>query len=236
MPQLWHFWNFSPKLVLCVCPREDSSRVLVKKDAFSSSSKGANDVSDARDSVHKFAVRGMQRWQHIHSPSSSGPVMPPARAAKVFSWMRSSTAAWESPGNASAAWEGTFRPRGVQSGLGLEVSQISQASFAESLPESDCFDEPDTNRWVSKSVCFFDKAMPPVLYEISVVTGSDMGAGTDSRVFCTLFSEDGFQSPELPLAVSLQNKDPFETGQLGSVIGLLHHLLSHARMQTLSDT
>jgi hypothetical protein len=54
------------------------------------------------------------------------------------------------------------------------------------------------------------------MYEISVVTGSEFGAGTDARVFCTLYGEDGAQSPELPLAVSLQHKDPFETGQLGT--------------------
>ena len=150
--------------------------------------------------------------------------MPPDRAEKVFSWMRSSKAAWESPGNASAAWEGTFRPRDAQRGLGHEVSLTSGAACAEGLPANESVDETGTNRWVSKSVFLFDKATLPVLYEISVVTGSDIGAGTDSRVFCTLFSEDGLQSPELPLAVSLQNKDPFETGQLGSAFRLLHHL------------
>jgi hypothetical protein len=51
------------------------------------------------------------------------------------------------------------------------------------------------------------------LYEISVDTGSDPGSGTDSKVFVTLYSEDGRTSGELALTRSILHSDPFETGK-----------------------
>lgn len=205
MPQLRRFWDFSPRFVLCVCPRQDASRAFVKKDpSLRDSSAGGDAV--APDEAHTFVARGAQRWRHIHSAAlasivpSALPPLAPARAAKLFSWMRSGKPAWQSH-DSSIAWQSTFRE--------------SDAAIAS--PGSGGADAPDLNRWVSKSLLRVDTERPlPVMYEISVVTGSEFGAGTDARVFCTLYGEDGAQSPELPLAVSLQHKDPFETGQLGT--------------------
>jgi hypothetical protein len=208
LPQLRRFWDFSPKLILCVCARDDSSRIFVKRDGFSSDINASGDEKEP-GSVHAFAVRGAQRWRHIHSaslmsiaPSAMQP-LPPARAAKVYSWMQSSKAAWELHDDTSAAWHGTFR------------GNVSPPSArAEALTESSVAEEHDLNRWVSKNYVS-EPSKHPVLYEISVVTGCEFGAGTDSRVFCTLYGDDGLHSPELPLDVSIQNKNPFETGQLG---------------------
>jgi hypothetical protein len=50
-------------------------------------------------------------------------------------------------------------------------------------------------------------------YEIAVVTGSAAGAGTDSKVYCTLFGNVCVgNSGEFPLASSAEHSDPFETG------------------------
>ncbi len=54
--------------------------------------------------------------------------------------------------------------------------------------------------------------MPTFPYEITVVTGKDQGAGTDSKVFCALYGEFLGRSCELALASSLSHRDPFETG------------------------
>jgi hypothetical protein len=232
MPQLRRFWEFSPKFVLCVCPRDqDVARVFVKRDT-PSARKSAGDDAVAPDSAHSFAVRGAQRWRHIHSASlvsiaaGAGQPLPPARAAKVFSWVQSGKLAWESPDNACTAWQATFRD-----------NDASRSVSAEALPASDAADdaadEYDLNRWVSKSISHSSALKLPVLYEISVVTGSDFGAGTDSQVFCSLYGEDGLQSPELPLAVSINNKDPFETGQLGTA---LLYLLENFKESDLSST
>lgn len=214
MPQLRRFWDFSPKFVLCVCSRQDLSRVFVKKDPSSGSINAGGDMV-ASESALAFAARGSQRWRHIHSTSLvsivPGSIQPlaPARAAKVFSWMRSGRSAWESHDSASDAWQSTFRDNDASRNMCSSLS-------SDASPGSESADMPDLNRWVSKSSSRFDtERLLPVMYEISVVTGSEFGAGTDARVFCTLYSEDGLQSPELPLEVSVQNKDPFETGQLG---------------------
>jgi hypothetical protein len=53
---------------------------------------------------------------------------------------------------------------------------------------------------------------PVFPYEITVVTGKDRGAGTDSKVFCALHGESLGRSCELALASSLSHPDPFETG------------------------
>ncbi len=53
---------------------------------------------------------------------------------------------------------------------------------------------------------------PTFPYEITVVTGKKQGAGTDSKVFCTLHGELWGCSGELALASSLINSNPFETG------------------------
>ncbi len=53
---------------------------------------------------------------------------------------------------------------------------------------------------------------PTFPYEITVVTGKDQGAGTDSKVFCALHGESWAFSGELALARSLSHSDPFETG------------------------
>jgi hypothetical protein len=214
LPQLTRLWDFSPRLLLCVCARDDSSRIFVKRDGFSSDKNASGDEQDP-GSVHAFAVRGAQRWRHIHSASlmsiapGAVPPLPPARAAKVYSWMQSSKAAWEFHDDTAAAWHGTFRGN---------VSPLSTS--AEALPDGNAAEEYDLNRWVSKNTVSNSLALL-VLYEISVVTGRELGAGTDSRVFCTLYGEDGLQSPELPLDVSIQNKDPFETGQLGEHVCFL---------------
>lgn len=49
-------------------------------------------------------------------------------------------------------------------------------------------------------------------YEVSVVTGKALGAGTDSLVYVTLEGTAGV-TEELHLADSGTNKDPFERGQ-----------------------
>jgi hypothetical protein len=54
---------------------------------------------------------------------------------------------------------------------------------------------------------------PTFPYEITVATGKDQGAGTDSKVFCTLHGESWSCSDALALASSLSNSDPFETGK-----------------------
>jgi hypothetical protein len=212
LPQLTRFWDFSPNFVLCVCPQDqDQPRNIVKRD-LQSANKCSGD-SAASDSAHVLAVQGAQRWRHIHSasllsiePSTLQP-LPPAQAAKVFSWTRSGKPAWESPDDASSAWRATFRDNGSSGNANANASPTSAAA-----------DEPDINRWVSKSVSHFSAVKLPVLYEIAVATGSEFGSGTDSQVFCILHGDDGSQSPELPLAVSTSNKDPFETGQLGAAI------------------
>ena len=56
------------------------------------------------------------------------------------------------------------------------------------------------------------QGMPSFLYEIAVVTGKEMGAGTDSKVFCTLHGESWASCGELALTTSLDNSDAFETG------------------------
>jgi hypothetical protein len=53
-----------------------------------------------------------------------------------------------------------------------------------------------------------------VTYRILVATGSDLGAGTDSRIFCTLYGEDHRSSGEFPLATSLLHTNKFERCQV----------------------
>jgi hypothetical protein len=131
--------------------------------------------------------------------------------------MNSNKAAWEFHDDSSIAWRSTFRADTVS----LDRSDAAALN-------SDAVDEVDLNRWVSKTVFVSQALRPQVCYEISVVTGSEFGAGTDSRVYCTLYGE-GLQSPELELAASLQNGNPFETGQTGSPSLFCSHenILSH---------
>ena len=49
-------------------------------------------------------------------------------------------------------------------------------------------------------------------YEIIVYTGDKTGAGTDSRVYITLFGKDGKRTEKIHLKNS-NNKDPFERKQ-----------------------
>ena len=224
LPQLSRFTDFSPRLVLCICPRNDADRVFVKKIANSSGSSAVEDPL-VSEHLHQFSVQSSQRWQHVHSVSFKSIVpcaeqsLPPARAAKVFSWMNSNKAAWElhEHDDSSIAWRSTFR-----------ADTVSLDSSDAAALNSDTIDEVDLNRWVSKTVYVSQTLRPQVCYEISVVTGSEFGAGTDSRVYCTLHGED-LQSPELELAASLQNGNPFETGQTGSTTFLCSHeeVLSH---------
>jgi hypothetical protein len=210
MPQLSHFWERQPKLVLCICPRDDSLRLFAKKKMTNHSSAGNDDQVQVVDLVHQHSITAAQRWRHIHSPSlvsiaPSAQPLPPARAAKVFSWMQSNKAAWEMPGDSSAAvaWQATLRRDAALWGNEGEGGGV------------EAVEELDLNRWVSKSVIQSDVVLKPVTYEISVVTGKEFGAGTDSRVFCTLYNEDGIGSEELALETSFQNSDPFETGSTG---------------------
>lgn len=222
LPQLSRFTDFSPRLVLSICPRNDADRVFVKKIANLSGSSAVED-SLVSERLHQFSVQSSQRWQHVHSASFKSIVpcaeqsLPPARAAKVFSWMNSNKAAWELHDDSSIAWRSTFRADTVS----LDRSDAAALN-------SDTVDEVDLNRWVSKTVFVSQALRPQVCYEISVVTGSEFGAGTDSRVYCTLYGE-GLQSPELELAASLQNGNPFETGQTGSPSLFCSHenILSH---------
>ncbi|CAF3034138.1 unnamed protein product [Rotaria sp. Silwood2] len=50
-------------------------------------------------------------------------------------------------------------------------------------------------------------------YEIAVYTGDKSGAGTDSKVYITLFGNDGKQTQKIQLKNS-NNKDPFEKNQV----------------------
>lgn len=71
---------------------------------------------------------------------------------------------------------------------------------------------------------------PSFLYEISVVTGSDAGAGTDSKVFCTLFGNLCIGgSGEFALASSAENCDAFEAGSTDTFQHISSRLLGHIR-------
>jgi hypothetical protein len=123
--------------------------------------------------------------------------------------MRSNKEAWEIHDETSFAWQSTFREETVWQHQSNEViSGFEQGCAAGEL---------DLNRWVAQGAVHVQETRSLVPYEISVITGSELGAGTDSRVFCTIYGEDGAQSAELALSVSLQNSDPFETGKTGSV-------------------
>ncbi|CAM2710921.1 unnamed protein product [Rotaria socialis] len=51
-------------------------------------------------------------------------------------------------------------------------------------------------------------------YHVTVVTGTPNGAGTDSRVYITLFSDDGKRTEKLQLKTPINNnKNPFERNQ-----------------------
>ncbi|CAF5154845.1 unnamed protein product, partial [Rotaria magnacalcarata] len=53
-----------------------------------------------------------------------------------------------------------------------------------------------------------------VEYHVTVVTGTPNGAGTDSRVYITLFSDDGKRTEKLQLQTPInKNKNPFERNQ-----------------------
>jgi hypothetical protein len=58
-------------------------------------------------------------------------------------------------------------------------------------------------------------------YEIAVVTGKATGAGTDSKVFCSLHGECWGSSGELALTTSLDNSDAFENGNTDTFRHLL---------------
>ena len=211
LPQLSRFWDHQPRLVLCICHRDDSLRVFVKRNS-SSASNNADDQVQVVENAHHYSIKGAQRWRHIHSNSlvsiapSSAQSLPPARAAKVFSWMHSSKAAWEMPGESAVAWQATLRRDAALWGQNDADNQADEAAGMA-----------DSNRWVSKGFAQMDSTILPVMYEISVVTGNEFGAGTDSRVYCTLYNEDGVNSKELALETSLQNSDAFETGSTGLV-------------------
>jgi hypothetical protein len=63
------------------------------------------------------------------------------------------------------------------------------------------------------------------MYEISVDTATDPGSGTDSKVYCVLYGENGHNSGELALTKSMQHSDAFEAGKTDTFRHALRHSL-----------
>ncbi len=75
--------------------------------------------------------------------------------------------------------------------------------------------------WLTKENCSVSlgvinqsiKGTKSFMYEISVDTATDPGSGTDSKVYCVLYGENGHNSGQLVLAKSMQHTDAFERGK-----------------------
>jgi hypothetical protein len=111
---------------------------------------------------------------------------------------------------------------GIGSSWKLERVRVKDCSTGVSIE----FDYGDwlTNRCTEVLIPLF-KDKPTFIYEITVVTGNDLGAGTNANVFCSLHGTAWCNSGEVALVTSLTNPDPFEKGKSDTFRHVFPHSL-----------